>query len=111
MTINAKLKTLLDTFGYPVEHMTLDRSATTYFTFNEADNRGAAYADDAPGVVLVSVQVQFFCPSSFNYKTLVKSVRDALFAAGFTFPTITELYESDTKLNHIVFEFETTEEQ
>lgn len=78
----------------------------TYVVFNYADDRGEVFADDAPEIDTASLQIHLFCPEKFNYMTLKKQIRSKLFQAGFSYPQISSLYESDTKLNHIIFECE-----
>lgn len=75
-----------------------------YCTFNYADDRGINFADDSPKDEQSSLQIHLFCPGAYNYNNLKKQIRSALFGADFSFPVITELYEKDTKLNHITFE-------
>lgn len=104
--MNATIKSILDTFGYPAEFQDYDGAADTYFVFNYADDRGANYADDAPQEIQYSIQIHLFCPKSFNFLSLKTQVREALFAAGFSYPTVQSNYESDTKINHVVWECE-----
>jgi len=52
----------------------------------------------------VPLQLHLFTPNSFI--TLRKQIKLALKKAGFTKPDVTCLYETDTKLNHIIFECE-----
>lgn len=73
-----------------------------YFIFPqdsvEIQGNNEAILDNVP------VQVHLFTPN--NYLTLKKQIRTALKKAGFTYPQVTCLFESDTKLNHIIFECE-----
>lgn len=104
--MNAIIQTLLLTLGYPVEFLDYDGGALSYFVWNYADDRGGDYADDAPNTTVYSIQVHFFCPKSFDFIALKTQVRELLFNAGFSYPTIQIFYESDTKVNHIVWECE-----
>jgi hypothetical protein len=74
---------------------------TTYCTFNFAQDSVEVEADDEALIDNVPVYVHLYTPNDF--RTLKKQIRSALKKAGFTYPIVTCLYESDTKLNHIVF--------
>lgn len=77
----------------------------TFVVYNLSDNRGTNYEDDAPDDILSSWQIHLFYPKGYSATELKKQVREALFAAGFTFPAITaELYEESTNLFHTTFE-------
>ena len=78
----------------------------TYIVFNYADDRGEVFADDEPQNDIAYLQIHLFCPGKFNYMTLKKQIRSALFEAGFSYPSVTTLYETDTDKNHIVFQCE-----
>lgn len=62
---------------------------------------------DEPILDSVPIQLHLFCPHKTNFNTLKKQIRASLFKAGFTYPDVTCLFETDTKLNHIIFECET----
>lgn len=77
-----------------------------YITFNYADDRAVRFKDNKPDIDRASMQIHLFIPEPINYMTLKKQIRSRLFGAGFTYPQVSEIYESATKLNHIVFECE-----
>jgi hypothetical protein len=104
MNVNSTIVSALSPAGYPVEPGHCTGTAKTYYTFNYADNRGEIFADDEPQIDIASLQVHFFCPGNFNYKTVLKQTRSRLFKAGFSYPVITEDYEDETDTNHIIFE-------
>lgn len=52
----------------------------------------------------VPLQLHLFCSHEVNFSTLRKQIKLALKKAGFTKPNVTCLFETDTKLNHIIFE-------
>ena len=81
-----------------------DDDLNTWITYNLAEEHGDLFADDAPGSVIQSVQVHLFVRTGRNYTTLKNTLRDALFAAGFTWPEVTTIFEAEQKLRHIVFE-------
>lgn len=76
----------------------------TYITFNYEDDRAIDFADDTPQTDIATIMIHLFTPT--NYMALKKQIRLKLFQAGFSYPSITEFYETDTKLNHIVFQCE-----
>ncbi|RDU22760.1 hypothetical protein [Anaerosacchariphilus polymeriproducens] len=78
----------------------------TYITFNYADDRAVEFADDTPQIDKSNIQIHLFTPN--DYMELKKQIRLKLFQGGFSYPSITDLYEDDTKLNHIIFECEIT---
>ena len=104
MNVNSTIVSALSPAGYPVEPMSYTGTGKTYYTFNYADDRGEVFADDEPQIDVASIQVHFFCPGNFNYKTVRKQTRVRLLKAGFSYPVITEIYEKETGTNHIIFE-------
>lgn len=83
--------------------------AKEYFTFNYADERGAIFADDTPMAGIAYMQIHYFCPLKKDQVELKKRIKKALFEAGFTYPSITELPEADSKdpdggVQHLIFE-------
>lgn len=79
---------------------------TTYITFNYEDDRAVEFADDAPIIDVAYTQIHLFCPRTFNFNNLKKQIRSALFKAGFSYPSVTILYEDETEINHIIFQCE-----
>lgn len=71
-----------------------------YFIFPQDDV--ALSGDNEAKIDRVAVQLHLFTP--LNYLTLKKQIRASLLKAGFTYPNVTCLYETETKLNHIIFE-------
>lgn len=104
--MNAILKALLETLNHPAEFLEYDGGKTSYFVFNYSDDRGGEYADDAPQSNIYSMQIHFFCPKSFDFTSLITQVRELLFSNGFSYPTVQTMYESVSKINHIVWECE-----
>jgi hypothetical protein len=98
--------------GYPVQQVSYDGTATTYFVLN-MNAIPADFADDAPQHDRWLVQLHLFAPFSLNTTTICRQVRDALFAAGYSYPSQIDASEntraSDGTEQHIVFEFEAVE--
>ncbi|MBQ8616387.1 MAG: phage tail protein [Clostridia bacterium] len=106
MSVDSMLVAALTPFGFDVDNGVSFSKGRTYFAFNYTVIP-ADYADDAPCHERYLVQVHFFCPLDMNVTTLKKSVRQALFAAGFTWPAIVP--DSDENGRHLIFECEIAE--
>lgn len=89
-----------------------------WITYNFSDNRGTLFADDEPNAVVHSVQVHLFLPANKNFLMLQNTLRNELFAEGFTYPDITVLIDERTtassgtqKIRHIAFDCEIQDEE
>ena len=111
MRANRAIINALKPFGYPCKPDCYNGDAKKYFTFNPADERGEDFGDNEPGCILVNMQIHFFLPLGENHITEKKKIREALFAAGFTYPVVTELIETENNVRHIVYECDITEER
>lgn len=111
MTVNQIIINALKPFGYPCKPNIYHGEAKKYFTFNCVDERGADYGDNQPGCILTSMQIHFFLPLGENCIREKKEVKEVLFAAGFTYPVVTELTEPENGIRHIVYECDITEER
>lgn len=82
---------------------------STYCTFNYSELPDD-FGDDAPGAMRYLVQVHLYAPwktgdgESNDTMATRKALRRALFAAGFTYPSVEN--SSDESYQHFVFEFE-----
>ena len=103
MNVNALIKAALDPFGDPVEYGAYVGAAETYYVFN-GSTLGSDYGDDEPGHERHLVQVHFFCPLKVDALIRQKRTKQALFAAGFTWPSMIDA--TDTESRHYVFECE-----
>lgn len=106
MSVDARLVAALDPFGYDVENGVSFSKNRTYFAFTYF-TIPADYADDEPCHERCLVSVHFFCPLDVNVTALKKTVRQALYAADFTWPSIVDA--SDENGRHLVFECEIAE--
>ena len=106
MTVDAKIKAALDVFGDPVENSVYQGTAKQYYTFTYT-TIGTDFGDDAPQHERYLVQVHFFAPLKTNVTSRVKQTKQALQAAGFTWPET--LNDTDDSGRHIVFECEIAE--
>ena len=82
------------------------KKESEYVVFNIADDRGTVHGDDQPTQRVMAVQVHYYCPQGTNYLSTKKTIRDALHAKGFTYPTVQSFYETDTNSHHLIFECE-----
>lgn len=86
-----------------------ETAATVYCTFNYTETPDQ-FGDNGPGAMRYQCQVHFYAPwavaAGESNSTLAtrKALRRALFAAGFTYPTVTDA--SDGEYQHFTFEFE-----
>lgn len=110
MSVEARVRSALAPFGDPVEKSVLDaaskRRPARYYTFS-CNSLGDDFGDDAPGCERNLVQVHLFAPLNHNCMQQVKKTKQALFAAGFTWPSVTDATDQDGQ--HYVFECETTD--
>lgn len=77
---------------------------TTYCYFLLPRTETVQNGDNDAILDSVPLQLHLFTPS--NFITLRKQIKLALKKVGFTKPNVVCLYETDTKLNHIIFECE-----
>lgn len=98
--------------GYPVQQVGYDGENATYFALNMSAYP-ANFADDAPQHDRWLVQLHLFAPFTLNTTVLCRQIRAALFAAGYSYPSLVDASEttraSDGTEQHVVFEFEATE--
>lgn len=86
-----------------------EQAATVYCTFNYTETPDS-FGDGAPEAMRYLCQIHLFAPwrtaagESNNTRPTRQALRQALFAAGFTFPTVTDA--SDADYQHYVFECE-----
>lgn len=106
-SIDSRIVDALSAFDLDIERSVYTGQNKKYFVFNYAtvpDN----FSDDAPEHERYLIQVHLFAPPfEKNINTMVKSVKIALYNAGFIFPE--SLDESDSNGRHIVFETEDAE--
>lgn len=104
-----KIRAALSFTGLSCTLNVYDGTDDTYFVLN-MDTRADDFADDAPQHDRHLVQVHLFAPFTRNTMLLRKQVRAALFAAGCTYPDVTDASESvraaDGTEQHVVFECE-----
>lgn len=109
MSVEARVKAALDVFGDPVEKSTLyaaGKSLRRYYTFS-CNSLGADFGDDVPGCERWLITVHLFAPLADNCIQRARETKQALFAAGLTWPEQTDASDQDGQ--HYVFACEAAE--
>lgn len=104
MTINEKIRSAVTPYVPACVYGGYVGEDKTYCYFLLPKTEVLINGSDEPIIDLVPVQIHLYTASDFQ--TLKKQIRASLFKNGFTYPDVTCLFESDTKLNHIIFECE-----
>ena len=105
MTINERIIAALN-YGDPVKPNIYTGTADRYFTFNY-NTIPDDFADDAPGHERYFIQVHFVCPLNYDSVSRRAEIKTKLFAAGFTWPNVTDATDEDGQ--HWIFECEYAE--
>ena len=112
MSVASDIKAAVSFTGYPMQQVSSTSGAATYFTLN-MNAVPDSFADDAPLYDRWLVQLHFFAPFTLNTTALRRQIRNALHAAGYTYPTLVDASEktraTDGTEQHVVFEFEAVE--
>lgn len=104
MNVNQLIIDTLSPLGYPVDADKYKGDAKTYITFNYEDDRAVEYADDAPTIDVAYLQIHLFAHGTTNIMSVKKQIRAKLFKAGFTYPVVTSVFETESETNHVVFQ-------
>lgn len=80
-----------------------------FCVYNVASEHPNCFGDDAPGAVVVSLQLHLYMPKDMNFFTLKNNISRLIFLRGFTYPEIS-LNAIEDDVRHIVFEFEDDDE-
>jgi hypothetical protein len=111
LTTFEKIKAAIEPFGLPSAPGIYNGNKDDgWFVYNYADDYGAAYADDAPTQVIVSIQLHLYLPINQNFIALKNKIRKALVNQGFSFAQISVYTDEDDAWRHIVFECDTFED-
>ncbi len=103
MSINSIIINTLSPVSLPVEPDEYTGAGDEYITFNY-NSQGDDFADDIPQHERYSMQVHYVCPSGKNSISIREQIKQLLFGAGFTWPTVTDATDSDGQ--HWIFECE-----
>lgn len=104
MSINKLLTDTLSPFGFPVCQDLYTGNKESYFVFTYVDERASEYSDNAPEYLDVEVYVNLYLPQEANYLKLKRDVARALFYAGFTYPSIEQILDTEAKKRHLIFD-------
>jgi len=86
MSVESRIISAIAFTGYPCESGKYTGTATTYFVMM-VDFQPANFSNDTPGHQRCSITLHLVAPMTFDHTTVRKSIKDALFAAGFSYPT------------------------
>ena len=100
MSIDATIRTALTPIVPIVKPNVHSGSETEYIVFNYSEYP-LEFADNAPKMIGYSVQVHYFCPMNKNPNTIKNNIQNALFTAGFSYPSIQDV--TDEEGQHYVF--------
>ena len=102
MTVNSKIRQAVTPYVDACVFGAYTGTDETYCYFIFPQDSVALSGDNEAVIDNTSVQLHLFTPN--NYLTLKKQIRASLLKNGFSYPNVTCLYETETKLNHIIFE-------
>ena len=100
MNLDARIKAALAGICGVVVPQVYTGTATEYIVFNYSEYP-LEFADNAPHTVGYSIQVHLFMPLKANPNTKKNSIQNALFTAGFSYPSIQDV--TDEEGQHYVF--------
>lgn len=101
MNLDERIRTALDGVCDVIVPQVYTGDAQEYIVFNYSEYP-LVFADDAPQSIGYSVQVHLFMPLKVNPNTKKDSIKNALFSAGFSYPSIQDV--TDDEGQHYVFE-------
>lgn len=90
MTINQRIINALTGICSVIVPQVYTGEAPEYIVFNYSEYP-LAFADDEPQSIGYSVQVHLFMPLKANPNTKKTAIKNALYAAGFTYPSIQDV--------------------
>lgn len=107
-SIDSRIVDALSEFGLEIEKSVYTGQKKKYFVFNYSTIPDD-FSDDAPEHERYLIQVHLFAPPfEKNINQMIKSVKTAIYNAGFIFPETVD--DSDSDWRHIVFETEDAED-
>lgn len=101
--INSLIINTLKPVGVPVEFHKYDNITPPYITFFEYNQNAALRGDDKELVTGHYIHVDIF--AKYNYKTIVKQVKELMINVGFERTFETEIYEDGADYYHKVIRF------
>ena len=106
MSVDARIKSAVDSFGFPVENSVYHGQAEEYLVFNYF-TLPRTFGDDEPEHEEYFIQLHYFAPLRKNILEMKRQIKRAIVEAEFSYPSTVDA--SDNEARHIVFEFKTIE--
>lgn len=107
MSVAGRLRDALAEFGIPIEAVSHNGTEDTYMVFFIGAYAGN-YMDDAPTTDTWEVSLHLIAPYTLNITQLRQQIRARLYAAGFTYPRVTDASNgknsNDGIAQHIIFD-------
>ena len=103
MTIDERIQTMLYGIEDIIAPNVYDGAALEYLVYNYYSS-GAIFAESRPRALVYSVMVHFYLPRGVNPTAKKNDISEAIFAAGGTWPAVSNA--SDSEGQHYVFEFQ-----
>lgn len=100
MNLDARIRTALTGICDVIVPQVYTGDAAEYIVFNYSEYP-LEFADNSPHTVGYSIQVHLFMPLKANPNTMKNSIQNALFTAGFSYPSIQDV--TDEEGQHYVF--------
>ena len=94
MNLDERIRTALSGICDVVVPQVYRGDALEYIVFKYSEYP-LEFADDAPQTVGYSIQVHLFMPLKVNPNAKKDSIKNALFSAGFTYPSIQDVTDED----------------
>ena len=106
MSVFSKIKAAMSPFSEIVTEGYYEGPSDDYIVYDVIDDRGDDYGDGRPTTTIVYVMIHHYLPLGKNYLDLKKRERAALFAAGFTYPSVDVVTDRKNGYRQIVYECE-----
>lgn len=107
MTAMQRLYEALKPLGIPIVPDLQTGGDQTFITYENVLQTPADFGDDLPGAFVGNVQVHYCTQMGKPYTETRNKIRNALIAAGFTAPEISELNSKTQR--HVIFECDAEE--
>jgi len=101
MNLDERIRTALTDICDVIVPQVYTGDAQEYIVFNYSEYP-LEFADNAPHTVGYSIQVHLFMPLKANPNTMKNNIQNALFTAGFSYPSIQDV--TDEEGQHYVFQ-------
>lgn len=107
VNLNRRIVSALSSFGLPIAETLYEGTASSYFVYSIVYDVAGDTGDDEPQAYVATVQIHYVCGSlNTSYASMKRQIRQALVAAGFTAPEVTDMSDTKDKIRRLVFECE-----